>query len=124
MKKSRYTGIALGAFIAAAYAVLTYSSAFFGLAYGGVQFRVSEALTILSIFTPYAIPGLAVGCILGNLTSPYGIIDIICGTSATFFAAVAAYLLRKIKIKNLPLLSISMPIFANGVIVGAEIAFF
>ena len=65
------------ALIAAAYAALTYVSAAMGLAYGEVQFRLSEALCVLAAFTPAAIPGLTIGCVLGNITSPLGIADIV-----------------------------------------------
>ena len=61
--------LTLGAMIAAAYTVLTLLAAALNLAYGEVQFRFSEALTILPVFTPAAIPGLALGCLLSNLWS-------------------------------------------------------
>ena len=64
-KKVRF--LALGAVIAALYAVLTYVAAAVNLAYGPVQFRFSEALTVLPVFTPAAIPGLTLGCVIANL---------------------------------------------------------
>ena len=64
--------LALSAVIAALYAVLTYAAAAVNLAYGPFQFRFSEALTVLPAFTPAAIPGLAIGCLLSNLASPPG----------------------------------------------------
>ena len=75
------------ALIAAAYAALTYVSAAMGLAYGEVQFRLSEALCVLAAFTPAAIPGLTIGCVLGNITSPLGIADIVFGAAATLLSA-------------------------------------
>lgn len=63
--------------IGALYAVLTYVSSMMGLAYGEVQFRISEALTILPVFTPAAIPGLVIGCIIANIGSPFGMV-ILC----------------------------------------------
>ena len=69
-KKVRF--LALGAVIAALYAVLTYVAAAVNLAYGPVQFRFSEALTVLPVFTPAAIPGLTLGCVIANLGSPLG----------------------------------------------------
>lgn len=57
------------ALIAAIYAALTYAVA--PLSFGATQFRISEALTVLPVFTPAAIPGLAVGCIIANIGSPY-----------------------------------------------------
>ncbi len=110
--------------IAAVYAAATYFSAALGIAYGPIQFRISEALTILPVFTPAAIPGLAVGCLLGNISSPYGVWDVIFGTMATLIAAVFSRKLRNIRLKGLPLLSLLMPVLFNGLIIGAEITFY
>lgn len=123
MKRKKITSLAYGSVIAAVYAAATYLSAIFGIAYGPVQLRFSEALTVLSIFTPAAIPGLTVGCILGNISSPYGIWDIVFGSVATLVSAIVARKLRKLKIKSLPLLSIISPVFFNAVFVGTEITF-
>ena len=109
--------------IAAIYAAATYLSAVFGIAYGSIQFRFSEALTILSVFTPAAVPGLTVGCVLGNLTSPYGVWDIVFGSLATLLAAITARMLRKIRFKGFPVLSLLMPVIFNALIVGTEITF-
>ena len=109
--------------IAAIYAAATYLSAVFGIAYGPIQFRFSEALTILSVFTPAAVPGLTVGCVLGNLTSPYGVWDIVFGSLATLLAAITARMLRKIRFKGFPVLSLLMPVIFNALIVGTEITF-
>ena len=110
------------AMIAAIYTVLTYAAAALNLAYPGVQFRFSEALTILPVFTPSAIPGLAIGCFLSNLGSPMGIIDWISGTSATLLAAVLTRLLRNLTVKGLPVLAPFPPVLTNAVIVGCVIA--
>lgn len=109
--------------IAAIYAAATYLSAVFGIAYGNIQFRFSEALTILSVFTPAAVPGLTIGCILGNITSPFGVWDIIFGSLATLLAAISARALRNIKIKGFPFFSLLMPVVFNALIVGAELTF-
>lgn len=109
--------------IAAIYAAATYLSAIFGIAYGNIQFRFSEVLTILSVFTPAAVPGLTVGCIIGNLSSPFGIWDIVFGSLATLLAAVTARALRNIRIKGFPVFSLLMPVIFNAVIVGTEIIF-
>lgn len=74
-KTSKVRFLALSAVIAALYAVLTYAAAAMNLAFGAVQFRFSEALTVLPAFTPAAIPGLAVGCLISNLASPLGVVD-------------------------------------------------
>ncbi len=113
--------ICVAAVIAALYAALTYVSAALGLGYDQVQLRVSEALCILAAVCPEAIAGLTVGCLLGNLTSTLGPIDIICGTSATLLAAVFAYFFRNVKVKGLPVLSSFMPVLFNAVIVGLEL---
>ncbi|MBQ6819448.1 MAG: QueT transporter family protein [Clostridia bacterium] len=114
--------LTVSALIAAFYAVFTLSSSALGLAYGPIQFRLSEAMTILPVFTPAAVPGLVIGCVLANLTSPYGLVDICFGTLATLLAAVCTRLLRNLKIKGLPVLSALMPVIFNAVIIGAEIA--
>lgn len=121
-KKNTAVNLAHSAMIAAVYAAATYLSAGLGLAYGPVQLRISEALTVLPVFTPAAVPGLALGCLIGNLSSPYGIWDVIFGTAATLLAAVFSRRLRKIRIKGLPFLSMLMPVVFNAVIVGAEVA--
>ena len=108
-KKVRF--LALGAVIAALYAVLTYVAAAVNLAYGPVQFRFSEALTVLPVFTPAAIPGLTLGCVIANL-----------GSLATLLAALATYLVRDVKVKGLPILAPLPPVITNVVIVGFELA--
>lgn len=110
--------------IGALYAVLTYVSSMMGLAYGEVQFRISEALTILPVFTPAAIPGLVIGCIIANIGSPFGMVDIVCGSLATLAAAGFSYAVRKCSIKDVPWLAPVGPVLANAVIVGLEIAWF
>ncbi len=101
-----------GAMIAALYVVLTYVANALGLANGAIQVRFSEALCILPIFTPAAIPGLFVGCLLSNILNGCIIWDIIFGSIATLIGAVGTYLLRKTKfIFTLP------PVIANAVIV-------
>ena len=72
--------LALNGVIAAAYAALTYVAAAMNLAYGPVQFRVSEALTVLPFLFPGTWPGLFVGCLVANLMSPYGPLDILIGS--------------------------------------------
>ena len=123
MKNKKLVYLVQGAMIAAVYAAATYLSALLGIAYGPIQFRFSEALTILAVFTPAAIPGLTVGCVLGNLTSPYGVWDIVFGSLATLLAAITARMLRKVRIKGFPVISLLMPVIFNALIVGAEITF-
>ncbi len=86
------------AIIAAMYVALTLVSSAFGLSSGVIQCRLSEALCILPIFTPAAVPGLTVGCLIANLFTPGAMWqDIIFGTFATFLGALGTYLLRRIK---------------------------
>lgn len=124
MNKKKTVFVVESAVIAAIYAGLTYFAAILNVAYGGIQFRFSEALTMLAVFSPAAIPGLTIGCFLGNITSPYGIVDIICGTLATLIAAVLSYKTRHIKFKDLPLLSAIFPVISNAIIIGLEITLF
>lgn len=100
------------AIIAALYVVLTYLARMLGLASGTVQLRFSEALTILPVFTPAAIPGLFAGCILSNLFTGCALPDIAFGSLATLIGAVFTRKLRK-----LPYLASVPPIVANTVIV-------
>lgn len=123
MNNKKVIHLVHGAMIAAIYAAATYLSSAFGIAYGPVQFRFSEALTILSVFTPAAVLGLTVGCFIGNLGSPFGIWDIVFGSLATLLAAVTARMLRNVKLKKFPFLSLLMPVIFNAFIVGAEITF-
>ncbi len=119
---SRY--VVTAALIAAAYAALTYLSAAFGLAYGGIQFRLSEALNILAAFTPAAIPGLAIGCVISNIGSPMGLVDIAVGTLATLLAAISIRVMARLCKKATPFLCIIPPTLFNAVLVGIEITWF
>ncbi len=110
--KKKIRGIAAGAIIAASYVVLTYIAAAFNLSSGAIQVRLSETLTILPIFTPYAIPGLFIGCILANVLTGCLAFDIILGSLATLLGAIGTYLLRK-----KPVLATIPPILANAFIV-------
>lgn len=122
-RKNQIRFIVDGALIAAAYVGLTFLSNVFGLAYGQIQFRISEVLTILPVFTTAAIPGLAVGCFIANIAS-FNMIDMIFGTLATVIAALLTYLLRGVRFRGIPLLAMLPPVIINAVIVGLEIAFF
>lgn len=123
MKRTSTRFLVTGALVAALYALLTYVSAALNLAYGTVQFRLSEALTVLPVVSGAAVPGLVIGCLLGNLTSPYGLVDIICGTGATLLAAIGSRLFARVRLRGTPVVSLLMPIVCNAVIVGAGITF-
>ena len=98
--------------IAAIYTVLTVIAAGFGLANGAVQGRFSEALTVLPFFTPAAVPGLAVGCLISNIVTGCALPDIIFGTLATLLGALGSHALRR----NRFLVSLP-PILANTIII-------
>lgn len=110
-----------GAVIAALYAAVTLALA--PLSFGSVQLRISEGFCALALFSPAAIPGLTVGCIISNLFSPMGMADVIFGSLATFLSAALIYLLKNVKIKNYPFLFIVFPSVINGIIVGLELKF-
>ncbi len=113
MKNNKALFITHAALIAALYVVLTYLASMLGLSSGAIQIRFSEALTILPYFTPAAIPGLFIGCVIANLLSGAVIWDVIFGSAATLIGALGTYLLcRKTK-----LLAPLPPIIANTVIV-------
>lgn len=122
--KKKIQFIVEGALIAAAYIGLTMISNLLNLAFGPIQLRISEALTVLPVFTPAAIPGLALGCFISNIISPIGAIDMVFGTFATLAAAVLTYLLRRVCLKGIPLLSLLSPVALNAVIIGIEIDLF
>ena len=109
--------VCLSAMIAALYAALTLLLA--PISYGAIQCRISEAMTLLPILLPQAIPGLVIGCLVANLLSLVAIWDVIFGTLATLIAALGTYWLRK-----KPLLAALCPVVANGVIVGVMLAVF
>lgn len=123
MKKGTLPYLAQAGMIAAIYAALTYLAMVFNLAYGSIQFRLSEALTILPVFTPAAVPGLAIGCFIGNLASPYPL-DLIFGTAASLIAAILTRAVRKVRVKNIPVLAPLPPVLVNAVIVGLQITLF
>lgn len=107
------------ALIAAIYAVITI--VFAPISYGnnafGVEFRISEALTVLPALTPAAIPGLFVGCIVANLYGGNGIYDVIIGSLATLLAAYLSYKMPRKYLVPLP------PILINGLVVGTVLHF-
>ena len=111
MKDKKVTFITQAALIAAIYVVLTYIFAPFS--FGEIQVRISEALTILPVFTPAAIPGLFVGCLLGNMLGGALLPDIIFGSLATLIGAFFTWKLRNAH----PFLAPVPPILANTVIV-------
>ncbi|TJX15400.1 QueT transporter family protein [Tissierella creatinini] len=101
-----------GAAIAALYAILTLTLP----AYGALQFRISEVMTLLAFFNPFYILPLTIGCAIANIASPFGIVDVIFGSLASFLALTAMS-----KTKNIYLASIWPAFFSF--IIGLEIMF-
>ncbi len=112
MKSKSTKYMVQAAAIAGIYAALTLL--LMPISYGPLQVRISEVLSILPCVTPAAIPGLFVGCLIGNVMSPYGLPDLICGSLATLLAAFFSY-----KLRNHTWLAPLPPVIANGVIIGA-----
>lgn len=117
-RTERITHIAV---IAALYAATTLACMLFlgGLAWGPVQFRLSEALCVLALFTPDAIPGLALGCAIANLINiplsgvgTLGLLDVVFGSLASAVGAVVCWRLR-----DRPALAVLGPVLANAIIV-------
>lgn len=118
--KNKTLFITQAAIIAAIYVVLVYITNLIpgNLNFGPIQLRLSEALTILPVYTPAAIPGLFVGCLLSNLLSPIEIWDIVFGSLATLLAAILTYAFRKYKwFAPIP------PVVVNAVVVGTLLYF-
>lgn len=113
--------------IAALYVALTYAQELIVPASTtmAVQFRMSEALTVLCLFTPSAIPGLTVGCFIANFVALGALpMDIVLGSAASFLACLCMYKTREIAFKGIPFVSLLMPAVFNGIIIGAEIEIF
>lgn len=122
-RKTRFTAHA--ALIGALYVVLTYAQNLIipDSATWAIQFRASEALCILAFFTPAAVPGLTIGCLLFNLSYAAALpLDAIVGTAASFLATGAMWLTRKITIKGYPLPGLLMPALFNALLVGWELS--
>lgn len=117
--------VAHAAIIAALYAVLTHLQNLIlpGSASWAIQLRLSEAMCVLTFFTPAAVPGLTVGCLLFNITfAPALPLDFVVGTLATFLAAQLMWLTRNRKLGDYPLIGMLMPALTNAVLVGWELS--
>ena len=97
MKNKNVLFTTQAAIIAALYVILTFLAAALGISSGVIQVRFSEALTILPLFTPAAIPGLFLGCLISNLLTGACLIDIVFGSLTTLLAAFISYKIRKYK---------------------------
>ena len=111
--------------IAALYAVLTLVLPI--ASFGAVQFRFSEVLTVLPVFSKHAVTGLTLGCAVANAVgvamgaNMAGVWDILIGAAATWLAAMATHGLRNVKVKRLSVLSVWPPVLVNALMIGAEL---
>lgn len=123
--KKRTKHLTQGALIAALYVVLTYFQNILlpESTSMAIQFRASEALCVLAFFSPSAVWGLTVGCLLFNLTNAGALpLDPVVGTAATFLATGGMYLTRKWRIKSYPLVGLLLPALTNAFLVGWELS--
>lgn len=121
-KSTRY--LTQAAIIAALYAVLTHLQNLLlpGSATWAIQMRLSEALCVLALFTPAAVPGLTLGCLIFNITYAAALpLDFLLGSAATLLAAQGMWLTRKVTVHGYPLLAMLMPAIANAILVGWEL---
>ncbi len=118
MSKWSTRQLSTAALIAALYAALSLISSMFGLTFGGIQCRLSEALTVLPFLLPEAVPGLFVGCLVTNLMSTVGPLDIVIGPMASLLAAMLTAKMPNKWLAPLP------PVICNAVFVGAMIAWY
>ena len=124
MKNRSVRRIACSGILAAVYAALTMALGF--ISYGPFQFRVAEALCVLPFFFPFSAWGLVIGCLLANLISAYGVLDVVFGTLATALCCLAVIALGRGDKRSWIrcILACLMPVVFNAVIVGALIAYF
>ena len=126
--KNKLVPLVQGGMIAALYTVITMVLA--PLSFGPVQFRASEALTIMPVFATSAIPGLTLGCVISNAlgvamgSNIAGWLDVLLGSVATLLAGVCTRMLRNIEFKGIPLLALMPPVVFNALIVGGELSIF
>ena len=113
-----------GALIGALYVVLTYLQNLIipDSATWAIQFRASEAMCVLALFTPAAIPGLTIGCLLFNISFAGALpLDFLVGSLATLLATAGMWLTRRIRIKGYPLVAMLLPALFNAFLVGWEL---
>ena len=116
MRKITTKQLSRAAIVGALYAALSLLASAFGIAFGPIQFRISEALCVLPFVLPETAWGLFIGCWVANLISPYGPLDMIIGSLATLIAALWTAKCRRKWVAPLP------PVICNGLLVGAVIA--
>ncbi len=116
MQKLTVQHFATAAAVGAVYAVLSIFGSVFGVTFGPVQCRFAEALCVLPLFFPETVGGLFVGCLITNLLSPYGLLDIVVGSLTTLLAALLTSKCRHKWLAPLP------PVVCNGLFVGGMLA--
>ena len=116
VKKFTVQHLATAAVVGAAYAVLSIFGSIFGVTFGPVQCRFAEALCVLPFFFPETAGGLFVGCLITNLLSPYGLLDIVMGSLTTLLAAFLTSRCKNRWLAPLP------PVLCNGILVGGMLA--
>lgn len=124
-KKTRR--LTYAALIAALYVALTYLQNFLlpGTTSLAIQVRIAEALCVLAFFTPSAVWGLTIGCLLFNISYAGTLpLDFFVGTLASFLAVGGMYLTRKVTIFGYPLLGMLLPAVFNGLLIGWELSFY
>ncbi len=123
MEKIKIQFITRTALIAAVYAAFTY--AFAWMSYDQIQFRISEILVLFAFIEPKYGLGLILGCILANLASPLGVIDIVVGSFATLLAIMFIVSVRKLLGYNKKALIIASlgPVISNALLVGIELTY-
>lgn len=117
MRSIQLRKLTFAAAVGALYAALSIFGSVFGITYGPIQFRFAEALCVLPFLFPETAWGLFVGCLIANILSPYGLLDLIVGSLATLLAAFCTARCRSKYLAPLP------PVLANGLLVGGLIAF-
>ena len=117
MKKLTLRHITTAAAVGAVYAAMSMLGSVFGVTLGPVQCRFAEALCVLPFFLPETAWGLGVGCLIANLLSPYGVLDIVVGSAATLLAALLTARCKKMWLAPLP------PVLANTVLIGLVLAY-
>ena len=125
--RNRSRFLAHGALIAALYVVLTYfqNILFPDSASFAIQFRASEALCVLAFFTPAAIPGITLGCLLFNISFSGALpLDFLVGSLASLLATLTMYLTRNLRLRQFPLVGLLMPALFNALLVGWELAYY
>ena len=127
MKNNKLRHIVFAAMIAAMYAALTLMLS--PISFGNIQIRMSEAMVLLPVLFASSVPGVTLGCFMANLIGAMmglnilGYLDCVVGTLATLLAAVLSRKFADIRFKNIPWVSVLMPVLFNGVIIGAELAY-